>query len=70
MATKGRIQVVGFTVLKGECVVRAADPATVQILADALGRTEGLKIEKAWPRRKGGRDYPKLKLATAGRRAK
>lgn len=61
MATKGRIQVIATT-KAGEFIVQGVDTASMQILAEAIGRAEGLKIEKAWPRRRGGADYPKLKL--------
>lgn len=62
MATKARIQVLGMT-REGKFIVQGTDVAATQLLAKAQGRPDGLRIEAAWPRRRGGSDYPTLRLA-------
>jgi len=61
VATKGRIQVVSIG-RNGEFIVQGTDLASTQLLSEAVGRIDGLEVRAAWPRRRGGRDYPKLKL--------
>lgn len=61
MATRGKIQVVRQAG-HGEFIVQGADAGSVQLLAEALGKLAGLKIEAGWPRRRGGATYPKLRL--------
>lgn len=62
MATRGRIQVIKCGGERGEFIVQAVDPATVQLLMQARGNLDGLKVEAAWVRRPGGREMPELKL--------
>jgi hypothetical protein len=63
MATKANLQVIGAN-KDGSFTVQGKDATSVQVLAAAIGRVEGLNVIKAWPRRKGGRDYPELRHTT------
>jgi len=63
MATKATIQVVSVN-SDGTFTVQGKDAVSVQVLSAAVGKLDGLKVIKGWPRRKGGRDYPDLRPTT------
>ena len=66
MAKRGRIRVMKVR-KDGEFQIQATNSATAAILMQALqlhldGRECDIEINAAWPRRAGGRPYPKLKI--------
>lgn len=62
MATKGKIQVVSAN-KDGTFTVQAVGAGSAQLMSKARGRVDGLEIKAAWPRRRGGADFPDLRLA-------